>query len=512
MIRRFLSFLSFIILLYRQELVHDSKNVDDDESSRHPDKIVMRLHKKMKEVLELRKLKYPNARELLNIDMKKQLAVDKGNGSEIFGFGWKDDKFIRCYDPAHLKHSKPFNNITDTSSIEEDTADQEGIQNKEEILEQQGASRKPNKVNRKKLELYNRYKPRLPNNQQMHCMLYASMKAVEEIPIFNRTEFRVTFRSPCKPYAVTRIFYATHKKKRIPSIIDLVVSGIKYTFEFGDKTIEKEGGQTRRTVYDEYKLLSTYLPVVNRIKKRKRRNSKLRPEQFEPFPQGQGLNSQPMDQLSRNLSLELTDGVEDDDSVLLPLNPEIDFKGKEGFKKFRKLYKNFNYSWLPYKKVGGYEILRNRDNRKPYFSYGLIEPIWETKSPVRCFTRIIKPNSMPQWNKQVINNNKSNKKQSQHKLNDKNKRKRKSSRNLLLGNLLNNAKQSISKFKNNAKQSFSKFKNKAKNFVNKVRNKFKRPNSNSKSKSKSKSKSYSTSAVNTPIYLPKKSYKISCTL
>ena len=373
MIKGFSCIIFLWICMLRQELVHDSGDITDEDLSELPDKIVAKLHNKMRDVLELRKRKYPHSRELLDIDMKKQLLVEKGNNNQIFGFGWKDGKFVRCYSPSHFHYSKPFNNMTD-----------------------------PNPKQR--VKLYNRYKKRALKPNQMQCMLYGSVGGIEYFESLKRLELRVVFRSPCKDYAITRLFYVTEYHLRgqttVPVVAEISVNGIKYTFEFDEKLSYVGNGSSRRMAYTQYKFLSSYIPAINWMVKPRLPNAELALKQYE---KSRSVNKN-MDSMAvsedRKLVLDFNDNLSED-SVMLPLDPETEFKGKRGRSKFRKLYKNYNYSWIPYKPAGDYEIFKNTDNRKPYYKYEEIDSIWSNTSPVKCGTGQTSSSS-PSWNTQYV--------------------------------------------------------------------------------------------------------------
>lgn len=357
-----------VLTTIKAELVDDSTLKLATDLKVLPDQILSELHAEMREILELRHRRYPHKRALLDIDMKKQLLVEKGDNNVIYSFGWKDDKFMRCYHPDHYEYSKPFNNVTDSSPLVTDLDN---------------------------VKLYNRYKPRPVKAEQMQCMLYASISAVQWIEYFQMVEFRMVFRSPCMPTTLTKVFLVSYTTV-IPVIAEIIIGKRKFSFEFDDRVSYLGSGQTRRALYSMYKLINYYVAVPNYMQKVYLPDVKVALEQYEKA-QTRSPKSDTTDiGASRTLSVK----TNNDPNLA---SDKLEFKGKKGMIIFRKLYKKYDLAWLAYKNPGETEILANEDNRKPYYDYNIIKSIWESSNPIMCTIQAQTFNMLIRWETRYVN-------------------------------------------------------------------------------------------------------------
>lgn len=386
MLKLLCSIIVFLTPHVHTKLINDTPISVNKDLRNLPDQIIAEAHNEMREILAIKQRKYPRNRGLLDVDMRKQLMVDRQSGDVIYGFGWKDDQFMRCYHPDHYEFSKPFNNVTDSTGTVND------IDN---------------------TQLYNRYKPRALKPEQMQCMLYVALSPIQWIESLRIIEFRMVFRSPCMPATVTRVFTADFDQL-IPVIADMTLAGRIFSFEFDDRVGYQSTGVNRRSQYDQYKLLNFYVAVPNFLRYEYLPDAKLALQQYESL-QSTASNSQNMLNNVQNYPADGSAGNKNPDGSPANnngqpngdkpkdgQNPVNNQQGKEGTnggrslsleesrqkaerRKIRKLYKNTDYNWLPYKGTGmSEEILWSADNRKPYYEYSVIQSVWEGNNPTPC--------------------------------------------------------------------------------------------------------------------------------
>lgn len=371
---------NFLYLVVLVSNIAEAIKVDDGSIEPYstlsdlPDQIIADLHAEMREALELRQRRYPNSRELIDVDMRKQLLVEKGGGNVIFGFGWKDGKFVRCYHPTHYTFSKGFNNITDTDKMNTD------IYN---------------------VKLYNRYKARTAKPAQMQCMLYASISAVQYIIFLKRIEFRVTFRSGCMPTTVTRVFtVAEVEPSNMPLVVELKVDKRAFVFEFDNKKAVYGSGPDAREGYNNYKLLNYYKSFVNYMKSPKLANVN---QAMATYERSQKTNEE-KEKIQNAKQAKLDAEGEGDAERLLSLSSSSRTETGPGmsYKKFRKLYRDYNMDWLAYKRVGNSEIMSMENNKKPYFPHATLTTIWGGNNPTSCTIGVKTGNYRVSWETKYV--------------------------------------------------------------------------------------------------------------
>lgn len=358
----------FFVSAVKQDIMVETAIHKETDLKELSDNIVSKVHDQMREALELRQRKFPNSRNLIDVDMKKQILIEKGDNSVIFGFGWNEGKFMRCYSPMHYELSKPLNDVPDTSETE-------------------------------KIKFYNRYAPRPLKPQQMQCMLYATIGAIQYIEMLRMIEFEVVFRSPCMKTVITRIFTVS-ETYYMPVVVELKFQGETYLFEFDEKLSYTGHGQKRKSTYSQYKLLNFYVAVVNWMRKPILPDPALALQRYEKSQQSRNNTETGAGGLGPRM-LQVSAIDDPSSGALLPVitdEMKMQFKGKKGFKMFRKLYRNYSYSWLPYKQVGVEEILKSKDSKIPYFEYEVINAIWEANNPTQCTISTTSGTTSMSWN------------------------------------------------------------------------------------------------------------------
>lgn len=313
------------------------------------DAALKRVHTKFKKAINLRNRKYPEFRQLLNIDMTA--SMKKKYNSNICSFGWVNGKWTRKY--------KQYLSLANA------------------IVTKRKKPLSP---------LYNRFKKRQPRQSQMQCMLYAKLYALERMIDGKTLQININFMSPCMKNTITRVFMVNNSKV-LPVILILSMGKHKYYFEFDNKMTVTGYGRERREQYKKVKLINfytEYVPKPKRIKtkfgwsysqpKRKKINVFKAMKDYEKLRQAHGLSRKLIDKhISKPKKLKANKVK----MVKANKNKKI---------KTRVLYKKWRFWYIPYYDTGtSYRVLSNTNQKKPYHPYAVVKNVWEGNNPNICY-------------------------------------------------------------------------------------------------------------------------------
>ena len=316
------------------ELSHDSGKSRENYLRNLPDKILSELHAEMREIMELRKEKLPDAKNVKHVNLDRTLAF---SSHVTFGYGWDPKKgFIRSYKPQDWivdKRMKKTNSLT-----------------------------KKNFKKKYRVVLHDRNKKRANNTAQQHCMLYAKIFAIERIQRMGIVLMKIKFRSPCMDSTITRVF-TVKNYYALPAVLILKFAGQVFTFEFNNVRDSSGYGINQREIFRSYRLINYYIALINPIFKKKRK-----------------VNAGKI--------------IKKNTRKLIEMKKKNGMKTKKRPK--RILYKLRQHNNIPFRNSGSdYIIMSKPDNRKPYQSFESLTHLWNGSNPTHCTTFFAKETRIP---------------------------------------------------------------------------------------------------------------------
>jgi hypothetical protein len=310
------------------ELTHDSESSRENYLRDLPDKILTDLHAEMREVMQLRAERLPNAKNVKHANLDRTLAYKSPHVT--YGYGWDTKgKFVRSYKPQDWIIEKKLKNTNSMTG--------------------------KNFKKKNFLRLHDRHKTRANNSAQQHCMLYAKIFAIERITRMSIILIKIKFRSPCFDSTITRVF-TVKNYYTLPAVLMLKFAGQVFTFEFNNVRDVSGYGVNEREIFRSYRLINYYIALINPIFKKKK---KVNP--------GKILNKS----TRRKLAL---------------IREKVNKKKKSKSPK-RILYKLRQHNHIAFKNSGSdYVILPKPDNRKPYQEFESLTHLWNGSNPAHCTT------------------------------------------------------------------------------------------------------------------------------